>query len=263
MSEDLSIASYLRNGDECYDASRLQSFLIALKVKGYYVCGSDWRDVMSVRFRTLYGEPPSARPLSANAAKIDPESLFIPTISQMLNNDVDEFIHDRKEELDINIYAASRDEKRKDFECNFSLYPQDGIISIVVGDYYEFHYYNEFLEVLQLFYDVWHPIYGFQEGTSDEPYISREEALAQNIYYLHELNIFGPEIVAKLGRDKVLKSPAWRMHKFDDGGVLLVPALYISGRPHEEYRFSREEVGDYLGLQHTVPGEEEDEEGKE
>ena len=82
-----------------------------------------------------------------------------------------------------------------------------------MGDYYQFHYYNEFLETLQLFYDVWHPIYGFQEGTSDEPYPSREEALALNIYWLYELNIFGPEIVARLGRDKVLKSPTWSVHE--------------------------------------------------
>ena len=116
MSSDLTVTNYLRRGDECYDASRLQIFLNALKAKGYYVCGSDWEDVMSVRFRTLYGEPPSARPLSASAAKIDPESLFVPTISQTLINDVDEFIRNRKEELDINIHAASRNEKRKDFE---------------------------------------------------------------------------------------------------------------------------------------------------
>src|SRR5579884_1103087 len=202
MSNDLSVINYLSTGDEFYDTSRLQLFLNALKAKGYYVCGSDWHDVMSVRFRTLYGEPPSARPLSTNAAKIDPDSLFIPGISQTLINDIDEFIQNKKEELDINIHAASKDEKRKDFECSFSLYPQDGVIYIVVGDYYEFHYYNEFLEVLQLFYDIWHPIYGFLEGTGDEPYISREEALAQNIGYLYELNLFGPEIVAKLGRDR-------------------------------------------------------------
>ena len=259
MSDDLSITNYLRSGDECYDASRLHGFLRSLEAKGSYVCGSDWRDVMSVRFRTLYGEPPSARPLSTGAAKIDPESLFIPGISQTLISDIDEVIQNRKEELDINIHAASKDEKRKDFECNFSFYPQDGVIYIIVGDYYEFHYYNEFLETLQLFYDIWHPIYGFLEGAGDEPYISREEALAQNIDYLYELNLFGPEIVAKLGRERVLQSPAWRVHKFDDGGVLLVPALYVSVRPNEEYKFSREEVANYLGLQYTVPDRDEEE----
>ena len=53
--------------------------------------------------------------------------------------------------------------------------------------------------------------------------------------------------------------------KFDDGGVLLVPALYISDeeRSDEEYRFSRKEAADYLGLQHAVADEEEEEEEEE
>ncbi len=42
---------------------------------------------------------------------------------------------------------------------------------------------------------------------------------------------------------------------------MIVPALYISDGeiPNEEYRFSRRDVADYLGLQYTVPdkGEEE------
>ncbi len=259
MSDDWLITNYLRNGHECYETSRLHIFLHTLKAKGYYVYGSDdWDDVMSVRMRILYG---ARAPLSASAAKIDPESLFIPTISQTLVDEVDEFIRDKKEELDIWIHAASKDEDRKDFECKFSLHPVDGTVYITVGDYYEFHYYNEFLETFQLFYDIWHPIYGFKEdGTGDDPYISREEALALDIPWLYELNLFGPEIVAKLGREKVLKSPAWRVHKFDDGGVLIVPALYVSGRPHEEYKFSREEVGDYLSLQYTSSKSEEEKE---
>ncbi len=260
MSHEPTIANYLRSGNMCYDPSHLQSFLNALKAKGYYVCGSDWLDIFAVRLRIFGEEPPSATPLSVNAAKIVPESLFIPTISQTLIDEADEFIRVKKENLDIHIYTTSRDEEYRNFECKFWLYPQDGVIYAIVGDYYVFHYYNEFLETLQLFYDIWHPIYGFQEETGEEPYISREEALAQDISWLYELNLFGPEIVAKFGRENVLKSPAWRVHKFDDGGVMIVPALYISGRPHEEYQFSREEVANSLGLQHTVASKEEGEE---
>ena len=263
MSNNWLVTNYPRGDKECYDASRLQSFLLALKAIGYYVHGSDWEDVMSVRMHVLYGNPSSAKQFSARAAKIDPESLFIPTISQTLINDVEEFLHDRKKDLDINIYAASKDEERKDFECSFSFYPQEGVIYATVPDCHEFRYYNEFLEALQLFYDIWHPIYGFKEdGTGDDPYISREEALALNIPWLYELNLFGPEIVAKLGRENVLKSPAWRVHKFDDGGVMIVPALYISDEeiPNEEYKFSREEVANYLGLQYTVASKEDEEE---
>ncbi len=259
MSDDLSITNYLTNSEECYDTFRLQIFLNALKAKEYYVHGSDWEDVMTVRMHALYGQRSPTKQFSAKAAKIDAEGLFIPTISQTLINDVSEFIHDRKKKLNIHIYAASKDEKRRDFECKFSLYPQDGVIYVSVADYREFHYYNEFLEVLQLFYDIWHPIYGFQEEPGEETYISREEALALDISWLYELNLFGPEIVAKFGREKVLKSPAWRVHKFDDGGVMIVPALYISEQeiPNEEYRFSREEVANYLGLQYMAASEEE------
>src|SRR5579884_892766 len=135
MSSNMLVTSYLRSGDECYDVTRLQSFLQVLKAKGYYVHGSDWRDILHVRLHTLYGSP---RPLSTNAAKINPASLFIPTISQTLINDVDEFVQAKQKALNIRIHAASKEEGRKDFECKFSLYPQEGIIYVSVADYREF-----------------------------------------------------------------------------------------------------------------------------
>jgi hypothetical protein len=55
----------------------------------------------------------------------------------------------------------------------------------------------------------------------------REEILAHKISYLYDINLFGPEIVDALGRERVLSAPAQIVTLLDDGGVMLVPSENI------------------------------------
>jgi hypothetical protein len=115
--------------------------------------------------------------------------------------------------------------------------------------------YLHYLDVLQLVYTTWHPLYGYQDDPSGDM-TSLEEAHRYAIGWLYDINLFGPEIVDRLGRERVLSTPAWLVKTLDDDGVLLVPALYRNGGRDEEYRFSREEAAQHLHLRYELPEEE-------
>ncbi len=67
--------------------------------------------------------------------------------------------------------------------------------------------YEQFLQALSLTYQVYHPFYGFQISMLAEsrPATTQEEALAQKIEWLYDINVFGPELVEKLAKS------GWRL----------------------------------------------------
>lgn len=58
------------------------------------------------------------------------------------------------------------------------------------------------------------------------------------------LMVLGPERVAKLGRERVLKSPAWKVEELAYGGVW----IQVSPNPYSAPRKSLEALATYLGL---------------
>jgi hypothetical protein len=45
--------------------------------------------------------------------------------------------------------------------------------------------------------------------------------------WLYRINLFGPEYVAKLGRERLLNTPAWQVKELDDGGILVATIPYM------------------------------------
>jgi hypothetical protein len=59
------------------------------------------------------------------------------------------------------------------------------------------------------------------------PYFGRDEQTARRdgfdkIYEVFWLNVFGPELVESVGRERMLSTPAWRVEELPNGSVLLV-----------------------------------------
>lgn len=88
-------------------------------------------------------------------------------------------------------------------------------------------YYPIWLDLLKKVYACWHPAY-VQEGLKDEEGIDRAISLSEEFHYLYETNIFGPELVAKIGRERLLSAPAWKVEELDDGAILLIPSQHFS-----------------------------------
>ena len=73
------------------------------------------------------------------------------------------------------------------------------------------------------------------------------------VHHLYIINFLSPEIVAKLGRERLLNSPAWRSELLDDGGVLLIP----DNMTDIAAPFSLKQVADILDLQTPQAPDEE------
>jgi hypothetical protein len=65
------------------------------------------------------------------------------------------------------------------------------------------------------------------EELAGSPYYGRDEEVSlrdgyDNVYQLCWLNVFGPRLVEKLGRERVLSTPAYRVEELPNGSILLL-----------------------------------------
>lgn len=110
--------------------------------------------------------------------------------------------------------------------------------------------YEHFLQAIRLVYEVYHPIYGYQfDGRDGRAITTREEALTLQIHTLYDINLFGPELVEKLGRQRVESAQAQKVIPLDDGGMMLVPRIFFS--PDLLLRDCRK-LADDLGLSYPI-----------
>jgi len=132
-------------------------------------------------------------------------------------------------------FALTRTPLATTFEC--ALHPTEGILSLYVSDQnFDDTYtggngavcYALWLAFVEQCYMLWRPVYGFSTGDSDfEGFIEREDALALDISYLYTYgNLFGPELVEKLGRERLETAPADYRRALGDGGMHLIPVTY-------------------------------------
>jgi hypothetical protein len=241
----------------------LHSFFHTLAQQGHYISGSDWDNINSVRYKVLYN--PSFA-LSEQESMIDPESLFVPTVSPTLDADVQRFLQEGMEELRIHLHSTARNSDLKDFDCSFSFTPEEEAIRLVFDDYTEYPPFGHALNVLQVAYNFWHPFYGFLDSYGDPPFTPRADALAGNICYLYEINLFGPELVQKIGRERLLQAPSWLKQPLEDGGILLVPYIHFNEEelpPHLQQNGSLKATAAYLHLIDHLPDEDDEDEDEE
>lgn len=224
----LELDLFLRIAEALYDREMVQQYLQLLIRLGYRL--------------QVFGEEDVYR----NAE---------PGISQLAQQAVDEYLAQRQASLELRVYYL----KGLTIELWMTFKPEESIISFVV----EQEHFNgsdagraAFLALLEMFketYTHWHPFYGYEQYDS-EVNPERASLLATHeVHHIFAINIWGPEIVEKLGRERLLNAPAWRKETLDDGGMLLVPdnTYYL----HIPFAYKRLAVA--LGLQTPQdPGEE-------
>ena len=255
MPDFITTRFYPRIDEDIYNIELLHTFLSRLSGRGHYLLGEHDQNVNAAWLTRHYSTV--SEETRTRAQEIDPQSLFVPTVTDSLRQDVEAFVHHRTDELSITVYATNKTGPLAGFECALTFYTQESQIYLWMEDNNpDIEDYQHFLDVVQLIYSVWHPLYGYQ----DDPVgmnISLEEARHLDITWLYNINLFGPELVEHLGRERILSTPAWLLKTLDDGGVLLVPALYRGGGRDEEYRTSREEAARHLSLICRLPEREE------
>lgn len=98
---------------------------------------------------------------------------------------------------------------------------------------------NILLNISEKLYDFLHPFYAYADHENERP--EDEELISKDIKHIYWANFFSPEIVKKIGKEKLLSAPSWKTKKLKDGGILLVLGPLI-------YKEEGEEVEKYLGF---------------
>lgn len=110
------------------------------------------------------------------------------------------------------------------------------------------HLRREFVEVLAHAADVLEPRWGFgrRGGLAVGEDDTVESLAAMTTQPLYEYNVFRPETVEAIGRDRVLSAPAWYVEELDWGGIFLAVR-----EPPDQCNPSQTpcvEVADHLGI---------------
>lgn len=142
-------------------------------------------------------------------------------------------------------------------ECFYYDIPDSGEVyrhgvGITTDGYLDDEEYKVFLDIGKQLYDLAHPLYGCAEYEgyfwNEDPPFHNDEEIKEIIYdlkvkYIYWVNFFGPKLVQKIGREKLLSAPSWKTEELKDGGILLM--LGPTPFPRE---VPREEVEKHLGF---------------
>lgn len=149
-----------------------------------------------------------------------------PEISSILQHEIDEYLARQKDQLYIQAYYLEGEEELK---LIILLLPEEGLLNCWLSnadldtDPNKGVIYQILTDIFKDLYRIWHPFYGFEEYSGGS-FVSRNKLLTeQQAVYLYFINFFGPELVNKLGRERVLSAPAWKIEEMDDGGIFLMP----------------------------------------
>ena len=108
------------------------------------------------------------------------------------------------------------------------------------------YYAQLLLGLAKELYAILHPVFGSIDFCSNRTWEKDVEAL--EIPHIYWANFFGPEYVAKYGKEYFLKAPGWLHEELDDGGILYVLAPVMARRV-KGYKALVEEVKAYFGLE--------------
>ena len=255
MPDFITVSFYTRTYDDIYDSERLHRFLTSLSEQGHYLAGSD-EDLIFGALFVAYSRSDSEETCT-RAQAVDSQSFFVPTVTPALWQDVEAFMQHNTHELSVTVYSTDKTGPFVGFTCGLMFNAHESQIYLFMEDNKpDIEDFQHYIDVAQLVYSVWHPLYGYQDDPTGSV-TSLEQARHLDITWLYSINLFGPEIVEHLGRDRVLSTPAWLLKTLDDSGVLIVPELYRGGGRHEEYQATLEEAAQHLSLIYELPEEEE------
>jgi hypothetical protein len=227
--EPLVFISFLRTFAACYDTETISLFLKLLVSHGFRVIAETENEI--------YAD-------------------VVPEVSQTLQQDVDAYLAQRNAPLFFRAYYVGD----IDLSLLFQLVPEEGLLACMVE---QEHFYGSveghaaYLTMVAIFKELcgsWHPLYGhtyYSSGVNPERAVVLSDL---NVVALYYINLFGPELVNKLGRERLLSAPAWQIEELADGSIFLVPEDHVEAGGGG---YSLKKVADYLGINTPQsPGEE-------
>lgn len=228
---------YTRRKEEIYDPGKFQQLVEGLAALNFYVALP--AEVEDRSTLTTAGVSPRLQEVMQHAQSLTKSEWLIQAHSldhsppsdgfffRIRNLDLDEEEEEQFSTLDIDYLTRLFDESTNGLAM-----------------------YEHFLEAIRLIYEVYHPIYGYElDARDDREPTTKEEMLALQIHTLYDINLFGPELVEKLGRQRVESTQAEKVIPLDDGGIMLVPRIFFYS---DFRRYDSQKIATHLGLSYPV-----------
>jgi hypothetical protein len=233
-------------------ATSMGTYLIVMM--GYLHTPAEYRDPEKIlRTLTSVAEQGYLITTSEDAFQYwHPEPPVEAGISPVLSADLEAYLAGRKPYFAAEAFAVDGEGRRREFHYGcLALIAEEELLIVTVDDWHfslpgdvcrDPHHQREvralyayWLELLQLTYSIWNPLYCY-EPASFWPETSLADARALQPQYLYQYNYFGPELVEKLGRERVLHAPAWLVKSSDDGGAFVIPNdMYYPGEERSDH----------------------------
>jgi hypothetical protein len=215
---------YLRQLEDARHAGTLHRYLAQVACLGYYLAARS-EPVWNVWLRALCPTAEDAPPLTRAERGLDPDVLFTPGLSTAAQAYVTDYLAGRQDLLALRAFSVAREGDLEGMEFSISLEPTAGRLSLGIElQYLEDTAIERYWEDLaRLTYTNWRPIRAFAgAGGAAGPLPEWQEIATLESRQLHDrFDILGPELVERLGRERVLATPCARVEMLGDGGALL------------------------------------------
>jgi hypothetical protein len=249
MQDMRTIFFYLHNPEEIHQAEKVQRLLQEIAAQDYYlVTDTEWEQTSAIWRAFLQSSSDGGS--SGSSART-----FQAGVSPLSQEQAEHFYTEKRQMCFLRAFSASPDGPMKGFTFDLRLDAEEGAVYISFDEdrfdrsTEEVVMYDRWLEMVRMIYTIWHPIYGYQlDHMGVMPYTPKEDIRAFNITRLYDLNLFGPELVQQLGRERIESAPAQKILPLDDGGIILLPKIYFYPPPNRDVYYDPEKVAAHLSL---------------
>jgi len=123
---------------------------------------------------------------------------------------------------------------------------------------------QEFLETCRSLYELFHPYYGFVHDAEDviAKATRNDQKFGKTVFPINLIkglpgiywvNFFGPDLVEKLGKEKILSAPFFSYEELRDGGILFSFGQSPFDQQDPDKENMRTEFRDYIGDENFYP----------
>lgn len=245
------ILCYVREKEDLRQQEKVLQFFHMLAKHNCFVAST-----LEMATTTIWKRFVAEVPIDSDTDDKDPfASMLQSGVSPHVQQETRVYVAECQEQLTVEARLMARSKLLHGFEFAVTLAPAEGTLLLSVNHerfflrgqagIMKFRYW---VKLLQEIYTYWHPMFMHEFSHQDPPSInpSWEEVHACNISALYNLNVFSPELVNKLGREKLVQAPAWMIEALDGQGILLIPTDVYGLIPDISHSFDA--VAKHLGF---------------
>lgn len=243
---------YVHEREELYDQQRLFQFFTGLAQRNCFVALESERTAQAIWRRYMVEEPEL---LTAEQEDIPFADALRPGVSESLRERSMTYVAQREEQLTLVARSMARSPLARGFTFSVTLSPTEGYLLCSIEQERFFNpkldglaKYRYWIRVLEETYACWRPFYAYEFMREKLPTAnpSWEELRTRKVPLLHHLNMYGPELIQQIGRERLFNAPAWLIRELEGSGCLLIPEDPHDFSPTSSATYA--EVAKYLGL---------------